>query len=270
MSLHSVARSVPGGLYLQKPAVVETLILVPTVPLGARRLIGAGSSEGGEWASSGTTLGFNLLGVQFKMDVGGGEGGWDADVFLKNAAGERYVLAAEQSGSMVLQGGPFLMEEGESVEADISNPSGPIAVMISTLDLQGPIRDNRVILTDQFQAIVPAPVNGKIHIPIATGGPAAAAMLGSALEKNGAAINGQIDFRRFNNETELGPLLGSSSTSESQLSYVGSNVPNTGEGSAAYVPYKAGQSLRAKLQSSPGGKKSFVSFPYLVVDDPDA
>jgi hypothetical protein len=264
MTWHSSSRGTPGGAFIDVGVLTgpQTVVVVPTVPVGRKRAICMGSEQ--------TTAGqafFDMLPpATTGIVVNGAEASVEADFewFIVKADGTRFPIQDDSTtdSEAVLQQALAILDEGERLEVDLGIAVGApdIHLHAQWLDPQGPLHLNQVALTDEYQDLIPAPPEGYAHVPLlgnidpSLGGQptmaytiATAGSVGDALEAT-RAVNGVPG-------DELA---------------VGSSSPGTfgGVSFAAFkqcqTAFHAGESLQMKLTTGAAGNY-FCQLPYLRV-----
>jgi hypothetical protein len=166
MTWHSAARSTPGGQYIKpQNAAGQTVVMVPTVPEGIKRVVSISAQAeaifGGLPAQLQVRTG-SLIASEVTLR-------W----YLVAADGTRYLLQTNASVApdtlVELDRTAFLiLQEGEHIEVDVVPVLlvNTVSFYSQWLDPQGPLKLNRIVLTDQYQDIIPSPDEGTAHVPI--------------------------------------------------------------------------------------------------------
>jgi hypothetical protein len=267
MTWHSSARATPGGLYnaLGVVGALQTVVVVPTVPFGKeygnKRIVCVGTPPGQESLFNGQTPA-----MQAREITGAALTAADLAWFLVDADGVRWPIRSETIGfdaenpASDPNDAILMIEEGERIEVDVSAESGApsVDVLAQWLDVQGPVKFSRVVLTDAFQEIVPAADPGKSHTPLLSLIGADVANFSYTLASTGAVASG-IDVARAKNgapgATQVGVVAAAPAT-----------YPPITAGLAG--PIKAalgvGDSIVAKLSAANPGGDHVLVVPYLV------
>jgi len=198
----------------------------------------------------------------------------DFHFFMVDANGVRYPIA-DITGleDVAFVDEAFLMlKEGERVECEVTPGAGAPDAYVSAqyLDVQGPIHQTRVKLTDKYQDIIPAPAAGQSHIPligIFSGSGHAATNYSFSLAAEDTTGGADIDLARAVNgvivqEADKNPtIIKDGFAGVDDFDKTGLGIP---------VALSEGESIRAKTDSSPAeaGTRILV-IPYLVVTPND-
>jgi hypothetical protein len=239
------------------------------VPVGKHRMVGPGSPSGQQMHEQGDLIG-NLTSTVPPIEAGPATS-VDFNVVLIDANGVEYIVQSgtvTDSESFGLLAGlsGLLMKEGESLRLDNTSTDVDASIegFAAFMDVQGPIESPRVVLTDEYQDIIPPPGNGKVHVPLfyssgeggsvfAYGGIYAPDLTGGAVEYR---INPLADtFTSLELADSVGP---------------GSQTPGLPGSRISQVVLKEGQSFQARLHSSSPSLQGVTSFlSYLVMDNND-
>jgi hypothetical protein len=245
---------------------IANTVVVPEVPTGVKRLIGSGT-EGGPMVGN---LDWAIRGILRTPNAAEGSIEPDVDIFVRNSAGERFPIReladiAVTQNVIPTTANAIVLEEGESLVMDILDTSlgaGEVETVMPFIDLNGPIVTRRVVLTDDWQDIVPAPKPGKYNLPIGQLSSAVPFNLAYVGINEDGSADGDVDLRR----REAGVTV-----------YTGTTVFTTTDGSLVsfdpdnqaplFASIRAGQAVQGRLGAgTPGVAGSVVTTAYLELD----